>query len=60
MVTPVTLRSARLNEVAFFWKSLIEPPVMVKASRLSLSTTRATPRCTPLTSGSPPAAVPPG
>ena len=33
MVTPVTLRSALLKTVAFFWKSLIEPPVMVKANQ---------------------------
>ena len=60
MVTPLMARSAWLNTVAFFWKSLIDPPVMVKAIRLSLSTPRATPRWTPLTRGSPPAAVPPG
>ena len=35
---------------AFFWKSVIEPPVMVKAM-VALSTTTPTPRCVPLTSG---------
>ncbi len=60
MVTPVTLRSARLNTVAFFWKSLIEPPVMVKPSSVSLSTCSATPRWTPLTTGSPVPVVVPG
>jgi hypothetical protein len=51
-VTPLMSRSARLKLVAFFWKSVIEPPIIENVRRVSLSTTRPTPRWTPFNTGS--------
>ena len=58
-VTPVTVRSARLKTVAFFWKSEIEPPSMKNVSIESLSTCTPIPRWLPLTTSKPSTVVPP-